>query len=232
MTIKKNLQHIHQSIKKIALQCERDPNMIKLLAVSKTKPIDQIGQAIEAGQRLFGENYVQEGVEKIIYYKQNNPNIELEWHFIGPLQSNKTKLVAEHFDWVQTIDRFKIAKRLNDQRTCHLSKLNILIQVNISNEESKSGISPNEINQLAEQIISLPNLQLRGLMAIPKAENDINKQIVAFEKMHDCYQKLQQFCPNIDTLSMGMSDDLASAIKSGSTMVRIGTAIFGTRQYN
>lgn len=232
MIIKQNLQHIQQSITNIAQQCERNPNTIKLLAVSKTKPIEQIEQAIQAGQRLFGENYVQEGIEKIIYYQQNRPNIGLEWHFIGPLQSNKTKLVAEHFDWVQTIDRFKIAQRLSDQRARHLPPLNVLIQVNISKEDSKSGVSPGEIKLLAEQITSLPNLQLRGLMAIPKAEIDRNKQIVAFEKMYDCYQTLQQSFPNIDTLSMGMSDDLASAINAGSTMVRIGTAIFGARQYN
>lgn len=232
MIIKQNLQHIQQSITNIAQQCERNPNTIKLLAVSKTKPIEQIDQAIQAGQRLFGENYVQEGIEKIIYYQQNRPNIGLEWHFIGPLQSNKTKLVAEHFDWVQTIDRFKIAQRLSDQRARHLPPLNVLIQVNISKEDSKSGVSPGEIKLLAEQITSLPNLQLRGLMAIPKAEIDRNKQIVAFEKMYDCYQTLQQSFPNIDTLSMGMSDDLASAINAGSTMVRIGTAIFGARQYN
>lgn len=232
MIIKQNLQHIQQSITNIAQQCERNPNTIKLIAVSKTKPIEQIEQAIQAGQRLFGENYVQEGIEKIIYYQQNRPNIGLEWHFIGPLQSNKTKLVAEHFDWVQTIDRFKIAQRLSDQRARHLPPLNVLIQVNISKEDSKSGVSPDEIKLLAEQITSLPNLQLRGLMAIPKAEIDRNKQIVAFEKMHDCYQTLQQSFPNIDTLSMGMSDDLASAINAGSTMVRIGTAIFGARQYN
>lgn len=232
MTIKDNLQHIHHMINEIAAQCERSPNLIKLLAVSKTKPVSLIEEAIQAGQTCFGENYVQEGVEKITHFQQHHPNLSLEWHFIGPLQSNKSKLVAQYFDWVQTIDRLKIATRLNEQRPSHLLPLNVLIQVNISDEESKSGIQPEDLTLLAQQIMALPHLKLRGLMAIPKAENDLDLQSIAFKKMYQLYQKLQQLNPDIDTLSMGMSDDMKAAIIAGTNMVRIGTAIFGARQYN
>ncbi|WP_085163950.1 YggS family pyridoxal phosphate-dependent enzyme [Gilliamella bombi] len=230
-TVRDNLLTIKNTIQEIAKKCERDPNTIELIAVSKTKPVTLIKQAIDAGQLSFGENYVQEGVEKIQYFKQILPNTLLTWHFIGPLQSNKSKLVAEHFDWMHTIDRFKIAQRLNDQRPANMENLNVLIQVNISKEASKSGVYPEQVADLAKQIITLPNLNLRGLMAIPEIENDFDKQLNVFNKMHEFLRSLQTDYPFMDTLSMGMSGDMQAAIVAGSTMVRIGTAIFGARQY-
>ncbi|OCG68684.1 YggS family pyridoxal phosphate enzyme [Gilliamella sp. Imp1-6] len=230
-TVRDNLLTIKSTIQEIAQKCERDPNTIELIAVSKTKPVTLIKQAIDAGQLSFGENYVQEGVEKIQYFKQTLPNTLLTWHFIGPLQSNKSKLVAEHFDWMHTINRFKIAQRLNDQRPANMENLNVLIQVNISKEASKSGVYPEQVADLAKQIITLPNLNLRGLMAIPEIENDFDKQLNVFNKMHELLRSLQTDYPFMDTLSMGMSGDMQAAIVAGSTMVRIGTAIFGARQY-
>ncbi|MFQ1056113.1 YggS family pyridoxal phosphate-dependent enzyme [Gilliamella apicola] len=230
-TVQDNLLNIKNEIKKIAKECGRDPNTIQLIAVSKTKPVEQIMEAINAGQLAFGENYVQEGIEKIQYFEKNMPNNDLIWHFIGPLQSNKSKLVAEHFDWMHTIDRFKIAQRLSDQRPNHMAKLNVLIQVNISQEASKSGVKPEEVTDLVKQIVVLPNLNLRGLMAIPEIENDYDKQLNVFTKMQQLLYSLQKDYPFMDTLSMGMSGDMPAAISAGSTMVRIGTAIFGARQY-
>ncbi|WP_334326553.1 YggS family pyridoxal phosphate-dependent enzyme [Gilliamella apicola] len=230
-TVQDNLLNIKNEIAKIAKKCERDPNTIQLIAVSKTKPVEQVIEAIYAGQLAFGENYVQEGVEKIQYFEKNMPNNDLIWHFIGPLQSNKSKLVAEHFDWMHTIDRLKIAQRLNDQRPKDMAKLNVLIQVNISQEASKSGVKPEEVADLVKQIVTLPNLNLRGLMAIPEIENDYDKQLNVFTKMQQLLQSLQKDYPFMDTLSMGMSGDMQAAIVAGSTMVRIGTAIFGARQY-
>ncbi|HDR1348048.1 TPA: YggS family pyridoxal phosphate-dependent enzyme [Pasteurella multocida] len=232
MTIEQNLAQIQQNIQHAVQQAKRPESAVKLLAVSKTKPVEDIYQAYQAGQTAFGENYVQEGVEKIQYFAQKN--IPLEWHFIGPLQSNKTKLVAEHFDWLQTLDRKKIADRLNDQRPHYKKPLNVLIQINISDEDSKSGIQPNEMLDLAKQIQNLPHLCLRGLMAIPAPTDDLATQEQAFIQMHSLFEQLKQALPNaqIDTLSMGMTDDMASAIQCGSTMVRIGTAIFGTRDYS
>lgn len=230
-TVHDNILTIKNEIKNIALECERDPNSIELIAVSKTKTVTLIEQAISAGQFAFGENYVQEGVEKIQFFKQNMPNAPLIWHFIGPLQSNKTKLVAENFDWMHTIDRFKIAQRLNEQRPANMNKLNVLIQVNISQEASKSGIAPNQVAELVKQVIALPNLNLRGLMAIPEIENDFNKQLDVFKQMQQLLKSLQIDYPFLDTLSMGMSADMQAAIVAGSTMVRIGSAIFGARQY-
>ena len=230
-TVQDNLLNIKNEIAEIAKKCERDPNTIQLIAVSKTKPVEQVIEAINAGQLAFGENYVQEGVEKIQYFEKNMPNNDLIWHFIGPLQSNKSKLVAEHFDWMHTIDRLKIAQRLNDQRPKDMAKLNVLIQVNISQEASKSGVKPEEVADLVKQIVILPNLNLRGLMAIPEIENDYDKQLNVFTKMQQLLQSLQKDYPFMDTLSMGMSGDMQAAIVAGSTMVRIGTAIFGARQY-
>ena len=230
-TVQDNLLNIKNEIAEIAKKCERDPNTIQLIAVSKTKPVEQVIEAINAGQLAFGENYVQEGVEKIQYFEKNIPNNDLIWHFIGPLQSNKSKLVAEHFDWMHTIDRLKIAQRLNDQRPKDMAKLNVLIQVNISKEASKSGVKPEEVADLVKQIVTLPSLNLRGLMAIPEIENDYDKQLNVFTKMQQLLQSLQKDYPFMDTLSMGMSGDMQAAIVAGSTMVRIGTAIFGARQY-
>lgn len=231
MSISENLSHIHNQIKQISAEHQR--KNVRLLAVSKTKPVQAIEEAILAGQVAFGENYVQEGVEKIAYFSQKAAeNPPLEWHFIGPLQSNKTRLVAENFDWIQTVDRLKIAERLNDQRPAHLAPLNVLIQINISDESSKSGISPEEMLPLAEKIAQLPHLKLRGLMAIPQPESDPEQQKIALRKMKTLFDRLQANFEGIDTLSMGMSDDMASAIECGSTMVRIGTAIFGARDYS
>ncbi|MDE3953603.1 YggS family pyridoxal phosphate-dependent enzyme [Glaesserella parasuis] len=226
MSISQNLAIISQQIQQYCQQANRPEQSVKLLAVSKTKPISAIAEAIEAGQRAFGENYVQEGIEKIQYFAENDT---LEWHFIGLLQSNKTRVVAEHFDWVQTIDRLKIAQRLSEQRPEHLPVLNVLIQINISDEASKSGISAKEMLELATQISQLPRLKLRGLMAIPKPESEPEQQKIALAQMNELFLQLQSQFEGIDTLSMGMSDDMPSAIECGSTMVRIGTAIFGAR---
>ena len=221
MSISQNLAQIQQQIESLSAQFQREN--VRLLAVSKTKPVSAIEEAIQAGQKAFGENYVQEGVEKIAYFNQQ---ADLEWHFIGPLQSNKTKLVAAHFDWIQTVDRLKIAQRLSEQRPAGKAPLNVLIQINISDEASKSGIAPEEMLALAKEIALLPNLKLRGLMAIPKPEHEPAQQ-----KMQQLFNRLQTEFEGIDTLSMGMSDDMAAAIECGSTMVRIGTAVFGARDY-
>ncbi len=227
MSVSENLSQIKQQIQQISQQFNR--SNVRLLAVSKTKPVQAIEEAVAAGQTAFGENYVQEGVEKIAYFA-NQPN--LEWHFIGPLQSNKSKLVAEHFDWIQTVDRVKIAERLNAQRPVNKAPLNVLIQINISDESSKSGIQPEEMMALAKAVSEMPNLHLRGLMAIPKPEIEPEQQKMAFCKMQQLFDRLQSEFEGIDTLSMGMSDDMAAAIECGSTMVRIGTAIFGARNYS
>lgn len=226
MSISQNLAQIQQQIESLSAQFQREN--VRLLAVSKTKPVSAIEEAVQAGQKAFGENYVQEGVEKIAYFNQQ---ADLEWHFIGPLQSNKTKLVAAHFDWIQTVDRLKIAQRLSEQRPAGKAPLNVLIQINISDEASKSGIAPEEMLPLAKEIALLPNLKLRGLMAIPKPEHEPAQQKIALGKMQQLFNRLQTEFEGIDTLSMGMSDDMAAAIECGSTMVRIGTAVFGARDY-
>ena len=232
MTISQALTRIKQQIQNAAEQSDHKTDEIRLLAVSKTKPNDAIFEAYQAGQLAFGENYVQEGVDKIQYFEAQN--IQLEWHFIGPLQSNKTRLVAEHFDWMQTLERAKIADRLNEQRPQGKPPLNVLIQIYISDEASKSGIAPPDMLPLAEHICQLPHLRLRGLMAIPAPTNVLTEQQNAFTQMARLFDKLKAAFPNqqIDTLSMGMTDDMQSAIQCGSTMVRIGTAIFGARDYH
>lgn len=212
-----------------AQKCARQTNDIQLLAVSKTKPSDMIVEAYHAGQRAFGENYVQEGQQKILELKPNYPDIQ--WHFIGPLQSNKSRIVAEHFDWMHTVSRDKIAQRLNEQRPADMAPLNVCIQLNISQEDSKSGTDPEQMLTLAKLIDSLPNLALRGLMAIPTDTDDIEQQNREFAALKNCFDTLRQTFPQVDTLSMGMSGDLEQAISHGSTMVRIGSAIFGARDY-
>ena len=231
MNIQQNVLRIQHRIEAACQQAGRASNAVRLLAVSKTKSVAEISTAFEAGQSAFGENYVQEGVDKIQYFQAQG--IQLEWHFIGPLQSNKTRLVAEHFDWMQTLERAKIADRLNEQRPADKAPLNVLIQINISDEETKSGISPHEMLNLAKHIENLPHLRLRGLMAIPAPTENIAEQESTFKKMAALFEQLKQAFPAqpIDTLSMGMTDDMPSAIKCGSTMVRIGTAIFGARDY-
>ncbi|MEA1062312.1 YggS family pyridoxal phosphate-dependent enzyme [Apirhabdus apintestini] len=225
-----NLAQIQSRISAAARRCERDSKDITLLAVSKTKPASAIEKAVAAGQRQFGENYVQEGVEKIRYFSEAGIS-GLTWHFIGPLQSNKSRLVAEHFDWCHTVDRLKIAMRLNEQRPITMPPLNVLIQVNISDETSKSGIAPDEIEALAANIAELPHLVLRGLMAIPAPACDYQSQFAVASEMAVAFTRLKQRFSTVDTLSLGMTDDMDAAIAAGSTMVRIGTAIFGARDY-
>jgi pyridoxal phosphate enzyme (YggS family) len=230
-----NLMQVRQRIELAALAAKREPEEIELLAVSKTFPASAIEEAMHAGQSAFGENYVQEGVEKIIQLEKLRP--WLVWHFIGPLQSNKTREVAEHFDWVHSVDRLKIAERLSAQRGefPHLAELQVCVQVNVSEEDSKSGVPLVDAQALCDAISKLPNVILRGLMAIPAPNPDPKIQREAFAAVRACFQSIQashlvdpgyQF---FDTLSMGMSDDLEAAIAEGSTMVRIGTAIFGKR---
>jgi pyridoxal phosphate enzyme (YggS family) len=230
-SIQQNIEQVTKQIRTAENKCGRKPNSVQLLAVSKTKPIEAIKAAIDAGQQAFGENYVQEGVEKAQYFTKHFNDKKLEWHFIGPIQSNKTKPIAENFQWVHSIDRSKIAQRLNDQRPNRLPPLQVLIQVNISGEESKSGTSELEVFQLAELIYSLPNLTLRGVMSIPANVPNYQSQLSAFTKLCAIQNKLADKYTNIDTLSMGMSGDMEAAIQAGSTMVRIGTAIFGARDY-
>ncbi|PKG93275.1 YggS family pyridoxal phosphate-dependent enzyme [Paraglaciecola sp. MB-3u-78] len=224
-TIAERLKSVQITLEQSTLDAHRPSNAVKLLAVSKTKPVSDIVHAYEAGQRLFGENYVQEGVEKIQMLQSLD---DIEWYFIGPLQSNKTRLVAENFDWVQAIDRLKIAQRLNDQITPN-KILNVCIQVNIDDDKNKAGIGVNELNDFAKAISELPNLRLRGLMTIPKAAQSQAEQTASFAHMAALYDNLKKQYPSVDTLSMGMSGDMQNAINNGSTMVRIGTAIFGRR---
>ncbi len=230
--IETNIQTITSQIESVAEKCGRDRESVQLLAVSKTKPVEAIIEASQAGQRAFGENYVQEGVDKVKFFTENHPELGLEWHFIGPIQSNKTRPVAEHFDWVHTVSRDKIAQRLNDQRPAGKAPIQVLIQVNTSGEASKSGTDEDEVFALAELISQLPNLTLRGLMSIPENIPDYDSQYAAFKQLADLQDKLKQKYPGVDTLSMGMSGDMPAAIAAGSTIVRIGTAIFGERDYS
>jgi pyridoxal phosphate enzyme (YggS family) len=233
-SIQQNIEQITSQIEAAQQKCGRARDAVQLLAVSKTKPVEAILEAAQAGQRAFGENYVQEGADKVAHFSEHHPDLALEWHFIGPIQSNKSRHVAENFAWVHTVDREKIAKRLNDQRPEGLAPIQVLIQVNTSGESSKSGASDAEIFALAELISSLPNLTLRGLMSIPANVSDYQSQLNAFEQLSELKEKLSQRYPAlpIDTLSMGMSGDMEAAIAAGSTMVRIGTAIFGARDYS
>ncbi|NIF37473.1 YggS family pyridoxal phosphate-dependent enzyme [Enterobacter sp. Tr-810] len=225
-----NLAQVRDKISAAATRCGRAPEEVTLLAVSKTKPASAIAEAIAAGHRAFGENYVQEGVDKIHYFQELG-NSDLQWHFIGPLQSNKSRLVAEHFDWCHTLDRLRIATRLNEQRPAGLAPLNVLIQINISDENSKSGIALNELDTLAAEVAALPGLTLRGLMAIPAPESSYERQFAVAQQMAVAFEALKARYSTVDTLSLGMSDDMEAAIAAGSTMVRIGTAIFGARDY-
>ena len=222
-----NLQAVRQGIAAAAQQAGRQPADVALLAVSKTVSPDRIRAAYAAGQREFGENYVQEGIDKIAALADLRDR--LQWHFIGPLQSNKTRPVAEHFDWVHTIDRLKIAERLSAQRPAGMPALQVCIQVNISGEASKSGVAPAEVSALAHVVAALPNLRLRGLMAIPGPEHDSAAQRRPFAAMRAMLQALRADGLALDTLSMGMSGDMEAAIAEGATLVRIGTAIFGAR---
>ena len=224
-----HLQQVQAQIATAAGKAGRAPDEIQLLAVSKTKPLSAIQEAYAAGQRRFGESYAQEAVLKV--QAAQAAGLEIEWHFIGPLQSNKTRPVAAHFDWVDSVDRLKIAERLNEQRPDSLPPLNVCIQVNISGESQKSGTTETAVFDLARAISQLPRLQLRGLMAI--AENTSDERVIqrSFSQLHDLFVQMHETFPSMDTLSMGMTQDLGIAIASGSTQVRIGTAIFGARDY-
>ena len=230
-SIQQNIEQITSQIRSAEQKCGRAPDSVQLLAVSKTKPIDAILEAALGGQVAFGENYVQEGVDKVKHFSEQHSNLNLEWHFIGPIQSNKTRPIAESFQWVHSVDRDKIAQRLHDQRPNELPPLQVLIQVNPSGEDSKSVTSEETVFALAELISSLPNLTLRGLMSIPANVSDYQSQLKAFSQLAELQQKLAAKYPDIDTLSMGMSGDMDAAVEAGSTMVRIGTAIFGARDY-
>lgn len=207
---------------------QRAPESVQLLAVSKTRSADEIRQLHACGQTAFGENYLQEALDKIEALQA----LPLEWHFIGPIQSNKTRAIAEQFDWVHSVDRLKIARRLSEQRPDNLPPLNICLQVNISDEASKSGCTPEALPELARAVAALPNLRLRGLMAIPEAETDPTRQRATFARVRLLLEELKTELPQLDTLSMGMSGDLGAAIAEGSTLVRVGTALFGPRAYN
>lgn len=222
-----NLQAVQARISKAAAAVGRSPESIRLLAVSKTWPLSCVVDAADAGQRAFGENYVQEGIDKIASISGRN----LEWHFIGPLQSNKTKPVAEHFDWVHSIERLKIAERLSAQRPAYLPPLQVCVQVNVSGEASKSGCSPDEALALCRSVAALPGLQLRGLMAIPEPVDDPQAQHRPFRQLRQLCEQIRAAGLPLDTLSMGMSHDLEAAVAEGATIVRIGTAIFGERNY-
>ncbi|GLO56025.1 YggS family pyridoxal phosphate-dependent enzyme [Pseudomonas sp. LAIL14HWK12:I7] len=223
-TIADNLSALAARIASAAQAAGRDPASIQLLAVSKTKPASAIREIYAAGVRDVGENYLQEALTK----QEALRDLPLIWHFIGPIQSNKTKAIAEHFDWVHSVDRLKIAQRLSEQRPAALAPLNICLQVNVSGEDSKSGCAPADLPALTEAVAKLPNLRLRGLMAIPEPSDDRAAQEAAFASLRTLQQRLGL---GLDTLSMGMSHDLEAAIAQGATWVRIGTALFGARDY-
>lgn len=222
-----NLQAVRTRIAAAASAAGRTPESITLLAVSKTKPLADVLAAAAAGQTAFGENYVQEGCEKAAATVDRS----LEWHFIGPLQSNKTRLVAEHFAWVHSVDRLKIAERLSAQRPTDLPPLQVCVQVNVSGEASKSGCTPAEALALCQAVAALPQLRLRGLMAIPEPADDAAAQRAPLRQLREIYESIRATGLPLDTLSMGMTHDLEAAIAEGATIVRVGTAIFGERNY-
>jgi len=231
-TIEQNLQAVRRSIAQAADGAQRPAAGVMLLAVSKTFGSDAVLAAVQAGQTAFGENYLQEALDKIAAVRAAQPDAALEWHFIGPIQSNKTRPIAEHFDWVHTVEREKIAVRLSEQRPAGLPELNICLQVNISGEASKSGVAPPDLPALAHAVAQLPRLRLRGLMAIPEPETDPARQRAAFARLRQLYQQLRDEGLALDTLSMGMSADLQAAVLEGATIVRVGSAIFGLRNYS
>lgn len=228
--ISQNLQAVRNNICLAAKAADRNPDDVGLLAATKSWDAQAVLEAVRAGQRVFGESYEQEAIGKMMAVKAIEPDMELEWHFIGPIQSNKTRSIAEHFDWVHSVDRERIAQRLSDQRPENLPLLNVCLQVNISNESTKSGVQREEALALAQFVASLPRLRLRGLMAIPEPEDDPQKQRAAFAQLKALFDEICQEGIQLDTLSMGMTDDMAAAIAEGSTIVRVGTAIFGQRE--
>jgi hypothetical protein len=227
--ILQNLQNVRDRISTACLAAGRQPASVRLLAVSKTFGADAVLEAIADGQRAFGENYIAEGAAKILALREQ---AGLEWHCIGPIQSNKTRLVAEHFDWVQSVDRLKIAHRLSEQRPIHLTPLQICLQVNVDGGSNKSGVAPEELMALVKEVLQLPNLRLRGLMTIPEPAIDFVAACAlhaAAKSLFDRINAAGVLAEPMDTLSMGMTADLEAAIESGSTMVRVGSAIFGSR---
>ena len=223
--IDEHLRQVRQRLEQACVQAGRRSGEVQLLAVSKTFGVDAVRQAHAAGQTAFGENYIQEAVEKITALV----DLPLQWHCIGPVQSNKTRLVAQHFDWVHTIDRLKIAQRLSEQRSANKPPLQVCIQVNVDGGATKSGVLPEEALELAQQITQLPRLQLRGLMCIPEPAPDFVAACAVFKRARALFDALIAAGVPLDTLSMGMSADMEAAIHEGSTMVRVGTAIFGGR---
>lgn len=228
-----NLHIVQTRIAAACVACGRSPASVQLLAVSKTFSADDVRAVAACGQRDFGENYIQEGVDKIVALRADPHVPVLVWHCIGPIQSNKTKLVAEHFDWVHTVDRLKIAQRLNDQRPAHLPPLQVCLQVNIDGGATKSGVTPADVLALALDVAKLPRLSLRGLMTIPDPVEGFEAQVAVHNKARALFDEVRAILnsPQFDTLSMGMTGDLEAAIHAGSTMVRVGTAIFGGRRY-
>ncbi|MEM1082339.1 MAG: YggS family pyridoxal phosphate-dependent enzyme [Pseudomonadota bacterium] len=224
MSLERRFTNLQARILAACRAAQRSPQAVRLLAVSKTRPAEQVHALQQLGQHAFGENYVSDALAKV----QALHELPIEWHFIGPLQSNKTQAVARHFDWVQSVDREKIVRRLAEQRPTELSPLQVLIQVNIDREPQKSGCLPEQVDALAEAIASHSTLNLRGLMAIPTANQD--QVSIAFEGMHRAFEQLAAIHPSVDTLSMGMSNDLEQAIAAGASMIRIGTDLFGPRQ--
>ena len=230
-TLALHYQDVRDRITRAAHACGREPSSVHLLAVSKTFGVDAIRTVAACGQVDFGENYIQEGVDKIQQLRAEPATAGLVWHCIGPIQSNKTRLVAEHFDWVHTIDRLKVAQRLSEQRPAHLPPLQVCLQVNIDGGETKSGVAPDELLDLARAVAALPHLQLRGLMTIPDPAENEAAMLAVHQRTALLWRTLQTSLPGqtLDVLSMGMTTDLELAIQAGSTMVRVGTAIFGRR---
>jgi len=223
--VTENLRKIRDLLHFAAIDASRDPADVRLLAVSKKQPLEKIREAYAAGQREFGENFVQEGVEKIAAMDED----DITWHFIGHLQSNKTRVVAENFDWVHTIDKLKTARRLSEQRPDDLPPLNVCLQVNVDDEESKSGVTPEALPELAAACRDLPNIRLRGLMCLPAIRENLDEQRIPFAVLRKLAEKLRTGGVDTDTLSMGMTADFRAAILEGATIVRIGTALFGER---
>jgi pyridoxal phosphate enzyme (YggS family) len=224
--ISDNLASVKAQIHAACQEFGRSHSDVRLLAVSKTFPSQAVREAYAAGQRAFGENYIQEGVDKTLTLQDLS---DIEWHMIGPIQSNKTRLVAEHFHWAHSVDRLKIAQRLSEQRPFGKAALQVCLQVNIDGGANKSGCLPEEAAELATQIAKLPRLQLRGIMVIPEPATDFIASCAVLSRARGLFEQIKADCPQIDTLSMGMSSDLRAAVKEGSTMVRVGTAIFGSR---
>jgi PLP dependent protein len=228
-TIAHGLVAVQRRIETACTQAGRVATAVQLLAVSKTFGADAVADAVAAGQRAFGENYIQEGVDKIAALRELCPGIAIEWHCIGPIQSNKTRLVAEHFDWVHSVDRLKIAQRLSEQRPADMPPLQVCVQVNVDGGANKAGVAPDALPELAQAVAALPGLRLRGLMCIPEPAPDFATQKQLFDRAGALFHGLKAQGLALDTLSMGMSADLEAAVHAGSTLVRVGSAIFGAR---